>query len=150
MRVEATVLTFSVHQHELGGVPKLVAEVAVALAALAVEVHRAAQAGQRREGEAQRIGAVAGNAFWEFLSVALRTLGRFRACASRWCVCPAAGQGNAVDQVNGVQHIAFGLRHLVALGIAHQAVDVDVLEGHLPVKCLVIMIIRATQKKMMS
>jgi hypothetical protein len=29
-------------------------------------------------------------------------------------------------------------------------VDVDMLERHRPVKCVVIMIIRATQKKMMS
>ena len=34
--------------------------------------------------------------------------------------------------------------------VAHDAVDVDVAERHRPVKWVVIMIMRATQKKMMS
>jgi hypothetical protein len=41
--VQAAVLAFAVHQHKAAGVPELVAEVAVALAALAVEVDAAAQ-----------------------------------------------------------------------------------------------------------
>jgi hypothetical protein len=57
---------------------------------------------------------------------------------------------DAVDQVHRVEHVAFALAHLLALRVAHQAVDVDVLNGTRPVKCVVIMIIRATQKKMMS
>src|SRR2546427_2740985 len=40
---QAAVMAFAVHQHEAAGVPQLVAEVAVALAALAVEVDGAAQ-----------------------------------------------------------------------------------------------------------
>src|SRR2546427_12041242 len=73
---QAAVMAFAVHQHEAAGVPQLVAEVAVALAALAVEVDGAAQRGQGREGEAQRVGAVGGNALGEFLLRVLAHLGR--------------------------------------------------------------------------
>jgi hypothetical protein len=37
---------------------------------------------------------------------------------------------DAVDQVHWVQHVAFGFAHLLALRVEHQAVDVDVFEGH--------------------
>ena len=37
-----------------------------------------------------------------------------------------------------------------ALLVAHEGVDVDVVERHLPMKCMPIIIMRATQKKMMS
>ena len=37
---------------------------------------------------------------------------------------------DAVDEVDGVEHVALGLGHLVAVGVAHQAVDVDLAEGH--------------------
>jgi hypothetical protein len=57
---------------------------------------------------------------------------------------------DAVDQVHRVERVALGLAHLLAFGVAHQAVHVHVWNGTLPVKCLVIMTMRATQKKMMS
>ena len=44
--VRAAVLALGVHQHEARGVPQLVAEVAVALAAVQVEVERAREAGE--------------------------------------------------------------------------------------------------------
>ena len=62
VRVEPGVLALAVHQHEARGVPELVAEAAVALAALQVEVERAPVGGERGEGEAQRVGAVGGDA----------------------------------------------------------------------------------------
>src|SRR3954449_4785777 len=62
---EAAVLALAVHQHEAGRVPELVAEVAVALAPLRVEVDVAAEAGERAEGEAERVGAEAGDAVRE-------------------------------------------------------------------------------------
>ena len=37
---------------------------------------------------------------------------------------------DTIDQINRVQHVALGLGHLVAVGIAHQSVDVDFGEGH--------------------
>ena len=40
-------------------------------------------------------------------------------------------QGNAVDHVQRVEHIALGLGHLLAVVVAHQAVHIDLLEGHL-------------------
>ena len=128
---QAAVLAFTVHQHKAGGVPELVAEVAVALAALGVEVDAAAQRGQRSKREAQGVGAIGRNAFWEFFFSLFADLGRglgfaqaLGAFVEQWL------QGDAVDQVNRVEHVAFRLAHLLALGIEHQAVDVDVFEGH--------------------
>ena len=149
--VQAAVLAFAVHQHEARGVPQLVAEVAVALAALAVEVDAAAQRGQRGKGEAQRVGAVGRNAVGEFFFGVLAHLRRGLGLAQAFgALVQQRRERDAVDQVHRVEHVAFGLAHLLALRVAHQAVDVDVLERHRPVKCVVIMIIRATQKKMMS
>ncbi|MPN12768.1 hypothetical protein SDC9_160088 [bioreactor metagenome] len=73
--LQAAVVAFAVHQYEARRVPQLVAEVAVALAALAVKVDRTAQRCQRGEGEAQRVGAIGGDAFGEFL---LRVLAHLR------------------------------------------------------------------------
>ena len=59
-------------------------------------------------------------------------------------------QIDAVDHIDGVQHVALGLGHLLAVAVAHQAVDVDLPEGTSPMNLRPIMIMRATQKKMMS
>ena len=75
MFLEAAVLAFAVHQHKAGGVPQLVAKVAITLAALAVKVDAAAQAGQRSKGEAQRVGAIGGDALGKFF---LRVLAHLR------------------------------------------------------------------------
>ena len=120
------------HQHETRGVPQLVAEIAVALAALAVEADVAPQAGECGEGEAQRVGAVAWDAVGEFLlgvlAHARRGLGLAQPGAA---LVEQRGQVDAVDQVHRVEHVAVGLAHLAALRVAHQAVDVDMAERHL-------------------
>ena len=61
-----------------------------------------------------------------------------------------------VDDAERIDHVALRLRHLGAGGVAHQAVDVDVVERDFGaplasfMKCRPIIIMRATQKKMMS
>ncbi len=55
-----------------------------------------------------------------------------------------------VDQFERIDDVALRLRHLGAGGVAHQRVDVDVVERHFLLKCSPIIIMRATQKKMMS
>src|SRR6185436_10201120 len=65
---QAAVLALGVHQHEARRVPELVAEVAIALAALGVEVDVAAQARVAGHREAQRIRAVGRNAAGELLA----------------------------------------------------------------------------------
>ena len=56
-----------------------------------------------------------------------------------------------VDELERVDDVALGFRHLLALLVADEAVDVDGAEGHLAFrKCRPIIIMRATQKKMMS
>ena len=90
---QAAVLAFAIHQHEARGVPELVAEVAVALAALGVEVDVAAQRGQRGEGEAQRVGAEGRGCPRGIPSrCSCAPWARSRACAGRWCACPAAAR----------------------------------------------------------
>jgi hypothetical protein len=59
-------------------------------------------------------------------------------------------RADAVDQVERIEHVALRLRHLLAFRVAHEAVHIDVAERDLPVKCRVIITMRATQKKMMS
>src|SRR3546814_3800875 len=92
-RIEAGLVAAFVHLAEARGVPDLGAEVAIALDAALGELDVAALRGQRREGEAHRVGA------------------------------------ELVDEVERVQDVALGLRHLLALLVAHQGVDVDGVEG---------------------
>ena len=40
-------------------------------------------------------------------------------------------QINAVNDVQRVEHVTLGLGHFLALAVAHQAVHVDLAEGHL-------------------
>ncbi len=88
--------------------------------------------GERREGEAQGIGAEAGDAVREFLARGLLDLGRILGVhQARGALGHQIVQADAVDEVDGVQHVALGLRHLVAVGVAHQAGDIDVAERHL-------------------
>ena len=82
------------HQGEARGVPQLVDEVPVALHPLFGQLDVAPLGGESRQGEAERVGAV------------------------------------ALDDLQGVDDVAVGLAHLLALVVAHQGVDVDVPEGH--------------------
>ena len=132
--VAAAVLAFGVHQHEARRVPQLVAEVAVALAAAEVEVERAREARQRGEGEAQRVGAegrdaVRDNARCTYFSI-------FSLCsalqqADRGLLRAAPRSEMPSIRSSGIERVALRLRHLLALGVAHDGVDVDVAERHL-------------------
>jgi len=120
-----------VHQHEARGVPQLVAEVLVTLAAGEVELDVAAVRGQRGEGEAQGIGAEGRDALGELLArgfLDLRRIGRLHQAAG------ALGNerldADTVDEIDRIEHIALRLRHLLAVLVADEAGDVDVLEGH--------------------
>ncbi len=131
--IDARVLALGVLEDEVGGVPQLVAEVAVALDAAHVELDVAAGGGQRTEGEAQRVGAVAGDALGEFgtglLGDLLGQLGLHHAAGA---FLQQFVQCDAVDDVQRVEHVALGFGHLLALAIAHQTVHVDGLERNLP------------------
>jgi hypothetical protein len=142
------IMAFDVHQHEAGGVPQLVAEIAVAVAAVQVELDVAARRSEAGEGEAQRVGAEGRDAFREFLAGLLGdALGLLRVHQAAGALFDQRVNADAVDQVDRVEHVALGLRHLLAFAVADQAVHIDVLNGILPVMCLVIITMRATQKK---
>ncbi len=132
VRVQAAVLVLGVHQYVARGVPDLVAEVTVAFDAAHVPLDVAAGGGQRQEGEAQRVGAVGVDAVRKFLTRALADLLFFlRLHQPAGALVHQGVQVDAVDQIERVQHIALGLGHLLAFRVAHQAVHVHLLEGHL-------------------
>ena len=129
---KTVVVAFHVHQHEAGGIPQLVAEVAVALTAADVEIQRAREIGQRGEGEAQRIRAEGRNAVGKMLFDVLLD--------ARLVIGPhqaphRLGQqrllADAVDQVQRIQRVALGLRHLLPFRVTDDGIDVDVPERHL-------------------
>ena len=129
---QAAILAFTIHQDKARGVPQFVAEISIALAALAVEVDTASQTGQGGEGEAQGISAVSGNALWKFfLGVFANLRGCFGFAQTLAAFVQQRFKRNAVNQVHRVQHIALGLAHLLALRVTNQTVDVDMFERYL-------------------
>ena len=119
------------HQDEARRVPELVAEVPVALHPRQIEIDVAARRGQGAKRETQRVRAIGGNALRVF--AARRLLDARRHLRLRE-VGGAFGdqrvQRDAVHDVEGVQAVAPRLGHLGALGVAHQAVDIDGAERH--------------------
>ena len=128
--IQSAVLALNVHKHKACGVPKFIAEVAVAFSAAQVKVDVAAKRGVGGHGETQGIGAVRGNAvgiiFAKFL-FNLRSL--FRLTQAARVFLHQAFEINAVHDVERVKRVAFALRHLLAFSVTHQAVQVNTLEG---------------------
>ena len=130
--LQPAVLILAVHQHEARGVPQLVAEVAVALAALGVEVDVPPEARVAGHGEAQRVGTIGRHALRELFPHPRGHLGRGLGFAQAGGALVDQGvQVHALDQVHRVEHVALGLAHLLAFAVAHHPVDVDVAKGHL-------------------
>src|SRR5690606_15095492 len=131
--IDAGVLVVGVLDDEVGGVPQLIAEVAVALDAAHVELDVAAGGGQRQVGEAQGVGDVGSDALGELGAGLLGDL-----LGQLWLHHAAGALGHqgfevdAVDDVQRIEHVALGLGHLLALAVAHQAVHVHGLERDLP------------------
>ena len=104
---DAAILAFHIHQNEACGVPQLVAEVAIALAAREVKVQRHRHRAQRRKGKAHGVRTIRRNAVREvFANVFLglfavagehQTLRRF---GDEWF------ERDAVQEVNRVKHVA--------------------------------------------
>ena len=131
--VDAAILVFSVHQHKACGIPQLVAEVAIPLAARQIKLDIAAGASQGGKSKAQRIGAETRNAFREFLArFLLDALRLLRIHQTEGAFLDQLIQRNTVDEVDGVQHVALRFAHLLALAVADQAVDVHILERNAP------------------
>ena len=100
---------FCIHQHKLGGIPKLVAEVAIALNSIDVEAHVAPGCGQCREGEAQGIGAVGGNAFGKvFAGLLFDARGHLWLGKIAGALCHQTLKVDAVDKVQRVESVPLG------------------------------------------
>ena len=126
---ESAVLALGVEQHEAGGVPELVAEVAVAPDATEVEADVAPLSGQRAEREAQRVGAVGRDPVGKLAPGRRDDLRReLRLHQAGGALGDELVEADAVDQVDGVEDVALRLRHLVAVAVAHQPVDVHLAE----------------------
>ena len=82
-----------IHEHEAGGIPDFVGEVAIAFGAAFVEGDIRAGSGHGRQSEAGRV------------------------------------RSKSLDDFQGIEHVALGLRHFLALGVAHERVNVDLAEG---------------------
>ena len=63
--------------------------------------------------------------------VFLRSLGLLRVHQAGGALFDQLVEADAVDQVDRVEHVALRLRHLLAFGIADQAMHIDVLERDL-------------------
>ncbi len=100
-------MSFRIHQDKTRGIPEFVAKIAVAFAALKVEVDIATQCCISGHGEAQCIGAVGREAFGVVFA---RTF--FNAGGLAWvhqADCTFGHQRlqiDSVDQVNGIDGIA--------------------------------------------
>src|SRR5690606_25595738 len=123
--------SLDLHQYVARGVPELVAEVLVALDTPQVEANIAAHRRERTEREAQRIGAVSGNALRELLAgVLLDLVFEMRLHESARALCDERLEIDAVDQIEGVDDVALRFRHLVAVLVANEPGDVDLAEGN--------------------
>jgi hypothetical protein len=83
------------------------------------------------EREAERIGAVGPDAFGEFGAGLLLDLFRhLRLHETRGALLHQGFEVDAIDEVEGIEHVALRLGHLLPMGVTHQAVDVDLAERH--------------------
>ena len=117
---------------EARGIPQLVAEVAVARDAAEIEADVAARRGERREGEAQRVRAVRRRCP-SGIACARRLLDGRRELRLHQAAGALGDQRlelDAVHDVERVDDVALGLRHLVAVLVADEAGDVDLAERH--------------------
>src|SRR5262249_42429613 len=131
--IEADVLALDIHEHEARRVPKLVAEVAVALAARKIEVERSPESGETGEGEAHRVGAEGTNSLGELPSRSLLDrLALLLEQKPRSLLTHERLEIGAIDQVEGIENVALRLRHLLAFLVTHDGVDVHVAKRHLP------------------
>ena len=127
------------HEGEARRVPDLVGKGAVALDALDRQRDVAAAGDSWRQREAQGVGAEGREAMSAVLAFELRRR-------------PSCGGFAPVDRgAERVDDVALRLGHLVAVLVAHHAVQVDACgRAAVPMKCMPIIIMRATQKKRMS
>ena len=100
---ETAVFAFGIHQHEAGGIPQLIAEVAIAFAATQIEVDIAAQRSVAGHRETQRIRTIGRNTVREFFTGCFVDAGcLFRIHQTHSTFANQIFQLNTVDQINRI------------------------------------------------
>ena len=129
------VVALDVHQHEAGGVPQLVAEVAVALAAVQVELDVAAGLARlakvKRRASVPKAGMPFGNSLRVFFSI-FRPVGVHQAGGA---LLTRSSMPMPSIRSMGSSTLPLDLDIFWPFGIADQAMHVDVRKGILPVMC---------------
>ena len=126
------VLSFDVHQDVARSVPELVAEITVVLDPGHVETQVAALRRHGGEAQPQRVGPVRGDALRKLFAGGLLDGGfHLRLHQPAGALGQQVVEADAVDDVQGVDHVALRLGHLLSVVVADQAVHVHLAEGHL-------------------
>ena len=121
----------AVELSELRGVPDFGREIAVSLDAGQRKLHVAPLRRHRREEEAERVRSERGNPFRKLSSGIRGDLGDLRLVRNRFGALGDQGlDGYPIDEVERVHDVALRLRHLGALLVADERVDVDVAKGN--------------------
>src|SRR5207244_11740662 len=125
------VLARYIHHDEPGRIPQLVAKVAIAVAAVEIEIESPIERRERRKREPQRVGAER----WDSRRILLaRSLGdRFRLARIhqvRRLLGDERIDVDAIDQIERIEHVAFRLGHLAALLVPDDRIDVDVVKRY--------------------
>ena len=131
-RLRGFVSVAEVHDGESDGVPEFVAPVAVAHDAEDVEVDVAALRGVSDEGEAHGVGSALGDPVGVILRLALlRLLDLLLLQVAAGEGLVEIAQGDALDDVEGIDDVTEGLGHLTTVRVADHGVEVHLLEGNL-------------------
>ena len=132
MRFKPAILTLTLHEHKTRCVPELIAEIAVTLATIQVEIQGPREGCQRGERKSHGIGAKG----WDAVRVVLAQrafdfVPMVRSQQPSRTFCDQSFQIDSIDQIEWVDRVALGLGHFLAFGIANDGVDINVPERHL-------------------
>mmetsp|Transcript_20794 Transcript_20794/g.69432 ORF Transcript_20794/g.69432 Transcript_20794/m.69432 type:complete len:230 (+) Transcript_20794:691-1380(+) len=125
-------VALEVHHGELGGVPELVAEMTVALDTKNVEINVSTLAGVGAESKTKSVGTALGDAVGKIFFLPLLSLHNFLGVQITLLeACLKVLEGDALDDIEGVDDVPEGLRHLPAVRVSDHGVKEDSVEGNL-------------------
>ena len=126
-----------VGEYEFGGIPHLVAEEAVTLNSQHVEVNIASLGGVGAQGEPQGVSTTLGDAAGKLCLLTLpRHKHLLRVQVPLLQLLVQLLQGDAMNHVDGVNHVTQTLAHLATKLVSDHGVQVHLLEGQCPLQLL--------------